>query len=291
MRKPLDHAVQPDGDFTMQEPGQTTGLDHTSDPNFLAFYERKSASPQLRAHFLRIRDKAREMLAAQMPGQQQYKVLDIGCNAGTQARVWAELGHDVYGLDVNGPLLEVARARALAAGVDIQFDLGTATALPYADESMDVCIMLELLEHVQDWESCVKEAVRVVRPGGLLYLSTTNALCPKQQEYYLPMYSWYPAPLKRYYERLAVTTRPELVNHARYPAVHWFTYYELRDYLAAMGMRSLDRFDLIDTRGQGAVVKAAMWALRAIPPLRFVGHVLTNGTAVMAVKDPGRHPA
>ena len=75
---------------------------------------------------------------------------------------------------------------------------------------MDVCLLPELLEHVADWQSCLKEAPRVLRSGGLLYLSTTNVLRPRQEEFNLPLYSWYPGPLKRYCERLAMTTRPAL---------------------------------------------------------------------------------
>jgi 2-polyprenyl-3-methyl-5-hydroxy-6-metoxy-1,4-benzoquinol methylase len=264
---------------------ETPTVDNSSDPRFKAYYEEKSASAAARDHFVRIRDKALVLLGQQFPDVTKFDVLDVGCNAGTQARVWAELGHRVRGLDVNGPLLEVARERAKADGLDIGFDLGTATALPYENASVDACMMLELLEHVQDWESCVKGAVRVVKPGGVLYLSTTNALCPQQQEFNLPMYSWYPAALKKYYEKLSVTTRPELANHARYPAVHWFTFFGLRAYLARLGMRSMDRFDLIDDTRLGAAGRATVWAVRNIAPLRVAGHVMTAGTAIMAVKE------
>ena len=149
---------------------------------------------------------------------------------------------------------------------------------------MDVYLMLELLEHVQDWESCVKEAVRVLAPGGLLYMSTTNALCPVQKEFNLPLYSWYPAPVKRHFEKLSVTTQPHLANFARYPAVHWFTYGELRRYLGQWGMQCFDRFDLIDTSRTSAVARGAISAVRFLPPLRWMGHVMTPGTSVMALK-------
>jgi 2-polyprenyl-3-methyl-5-hydroxy-6-metoxy-1,4-benzoquinol methylase len=100
---------------------------------------------------------------------------------------------------------------------------------------MHVCLLPELLEHVVEWMACLKETARILRPGGVLFLSTTNKLCPSQQEFSLPLYSWYPRPLKRHFEKLAVTKRPELENFARYPAVNWFSFYSLRSELSRLG--------------------------------------------------------
>jgi SAM-dependent methyltransferase len=143
--------------------------------------------------------------------------------------------------------------------------------------------MPELLEHVVDWQSCLKECDRVLRPNGLLYLSTSNKLCPSQQEFDLPLYSWYPGFLKRRYERLAVTTRPELVNHATYPAVNWFSFYSLRTYLRNLGFDCMDRFDAAALHRSG-VVKPVLAAIRHIPLLRFFGHVATPYTVLIAIK-------
>lgn len=264
-----------------QNPGS---WDHSSNPDFLDYYERQSLSPTTIGRFTRVRDKAIGLLAAQHGRTRTLKVVDIGCGAGTQCRLWAQLGHHVHGLDVNGPLIDVARQRAQAEQLMIDFDVGSATDLPYADESMDVSLLPELLEHVADWQSCLNEAVRVLKPGGLLYLSTTNWLCPVQEEFNLPLYSWYPGFLKRKYEHLAVTTRPEIANHAKYPAVNWFSFYSLASYLEKRGFRCLDRFDVIDTEHLGTVQKLAITMARAIAPLRFAGHVLTSFTIVFALK-------
>lgn len=260
-------------------------FDHSSDPNFYTYYAEQSASPRTRQRFARVRDKVLKLVAAQRSEEQRaLKVLDIGCGAGTQARLWAELGHEVFGLDVNAPLIEVGRARVQNEGLNVKFDVGSATKLPYGDESMDVCLMPELLEHVEDWQSCLREAVRVLRPGGVLYLSTTNALCPKQQEFNLPLYSWYPGFVKRRYERLSVTTRPELTNYARYPAVHWFTFYGLSRYLGSLGMQCLDRVDLIDVSRRSLAARALVWAARRMPLLGFVAQVVTEGTNIFGIK-------
>jgi len=267
----------------------TAAWDHSTNPDFLEYYARQSLSPETIGRFTRVRDKALALLAESGDRTGPLEVVDIGCGAGTQCRLWAQLRHHVHGLDVNAPLIEVARQRAREEQLEIQFDVGSATALPYADASMDVSLLPELLEHVAEWEACLNEAVRVLKPGGLLYLSTTNWLCPMQDEFNLPMYSWYPPFLKRRYERLAVTTRPDIANHAKYPAVHWFSFYSLAAYLGRRGFRCLDRFDLIDTEGRGTLQRGAVGLIRAIPLLRLAGHLLTPNTILFALKQRHGH--
>lgn len=269
----------------MSEP---TIFDHGSNPDFLSYYADSSVSDETRGRFTRTRDNILRLLARVRGTAGPLQVADIGCGAGTCSRLWAMRGHAVHGLDVNAPLIELARTRAAEAGLSIAFRVGSATQLPYADAQMDVVLLPELLEHVADWESCLKEAARILAPGGLLYLSTTNVLCPVQEEFDLPMYSWYPGPLKRYYERLSVTTRPELVKHTKYPAVHWFSFYHLRDYLAHLGLDSLDRFDAADDRKFSVKGRAALKLIRRVPPARWIAHVLTPDVTIYAIKGSAR---
>ncbi|MES2116723.1 MAG: class I SAM-dependent methyltransferase [Pseudomonadota bacterium] len=214
------------------------------------------------------------------------RVGDIGCGAGTQCRLWAGMGHRVSGVDINEALIGLARKRAGQAGLDINFAVASATALPWDDDSMDLCLAPELLEHVTDWATCLREMVRVLRPGGALFVSTSNMLCPVQEEFSLPLYSWYPSFLKRRYEHLARTTRPELAGYATYPAVNWFTYYGLRRHLAAQGLRCMDRFDMMDVSRHGPLASALVRAIRRLAPLRFLAHVATPYTILLGIK-PG----
>lgn len=259
------------------EPGWDTGTHEA----FYRYYEAQSAGAESLQRFAAIYATLERILKWKRP----LDVADIGCGAGTQARLWAARGHRVAGADINEPLVRLGRQRAQDEGLDIRFEVGSATALPFADASMDVCIAPELLEHVEDWQGCISEFVRILRPGGALYLSTSNRLCPKQQEFTLPLYSWYPAPLKRYCVRLARTTRPQIAGYATYPAVHWFTYYQLRAHLRSYGMRSYDRFDMLDVAAQGAAGRAAVAAVRALPPLRLCAHMMTPYLSLLAVRQ------
>jgi 2-polyprenyl-6-hydroxyphenyl methylase/3-demethylubiquinone-9 3-methyltransferase len=258
--------------------------DHSSHDSFYRYYAEQSASEKSRQRFRSVRDAILRVLGSRRHLDGPLEVADIGCGAGAQSAVWAESGHVVHALDVNEPLLELGRQRAAEAGYNIDFRLGSATALPWSDESMDIVVALELLEHVTDWRSCLREFTRIVRPGGALLFTTTNRLCPVQDEFKLPLYSWYPAPLKRHYVKLASTTRPDLANFARYPAFHWFTFYGLRRHLEPMGFECLDRFDIIDVDAKNSAARAIVATVRMAPPLRWLAHLCTAGTTVLAIK-------
>lgn len=250
--------------------------------DFYAYYEKESGSAAARVRFGAIQATLLRLIGG--APQQALCVADIGCGAGTQCRLWAEQGHHVYGADINEALIGLARERATEAALDIRFEVASATALPWPDQSMDLCIAPELLEHVADWQGCLRELTRVLKPGGALFLSTSNLLCPRQEEFTLPLYSWYPGFAKRYVEKLARTSRPELAGYATYPAVNWFTYYGLRDHLAQLGFSCMDRFDMIDVSRQGRLGSRLIGLIRKVPALRFLGHVATSYTVLLGVK-------
>ncbi len=259
-----------------------------SDDAFYDYYSSESVSEATAQRFAST--KAAVMRVARhfdLPDQ-PLAVADIGCGAGSQCMLWAQDGHKVFGIDINSRLIELGRQRAQAASLNIDLRAGSATSLPWSDASMDICLSPELLEHVADWRTCLKEAARVLRPGGILYLSTTNKLCPVQQEFTLPLYSWYPKFLKRKYERLAITTRPEIANHAKFPAVNWFTFYGLRSTLARDGFESLDRFDVAALADRSLMPRLVLNAATRLPPLRLLGHLLTPHTTMFARKGLGQ---
>ena len=256
--------------------------DHSTRKPFFDYYAAQSQQQSTIRRFSAYRDTILRVMGAR---GSPLEVAEFGCGAGTQSLLWAELGHSVHGLDVSRGLLELARIRAAGASYQIDFRVASATDVPWEDGSMDVCLAVELLEHVPNWPRCLDELTRVLRSRGVLFLTTTNKLCPKQQEFDLPLYSWYPRPLKRYYERLAVTTRPELVQHATHPAVNWFTYRSLRHELRQRGCECLDRFDLMDPNAQGLPKRMALRALRAVPALRTLGHFVLSSTWILAIKQ------
>ncbi|PKO45792.1 MAG: hypothetical protein CVU31_11440 [Betaproteobacteria bacterium HGW-Betaproteobacteria-4] len=258
--------------------------DTGSHEGFYAYYEQQSLSPATFERFKATRDTLLRLKARQ-EDTSSMDILDIGCGAGTQGGLWSEAGHRYVGIDINEPLITLARNRAAEHGLNLHYEVGSATELPFPDASFDVCVMPELLEHVPPWEDCLREAIRCLRPGGLIYISTNNTLCPIQQEFNLPLYSWYPKALKRHFERRAVSDWPELVNYAKYPAVNWFSFYSLRKYLRQRGFDAFDRFDLIDDNEKSGLQKLVLNAIKTLPPLRLLAHMATSYTVLVAQKQ------
>jgi SAM-dependent methyltransferase len=102
-------------------------------------------------------------------------VLDIGCGAGMDlllaARRTGPGGHSI-GVDMTDAMVERARQSAAATGLRyVEIRQGDATALPLADAGVDVVISNGVLNLVPEKERGFAEVVRVLRPGGRLYLA------------------------------------------------------------------------------------------------------------------------
>jgi len=107
------------------------------------------------------------------------RVLDAACGSGYGSAMLAEAAGSVIGIDISGEAIGYARANfaaAAAAGAEIDFSEGDCLALPLNDHSVDVAVAFEIVEHIKDASEFLRELRRVLRPDGLLILSTPNRL-------------------------------------------------------------------------------------------------------------------
>jgi SAM-dependent methyltransferase len=98
-------------------------------------------------------------------------VVDIGCGSGALARALASAGARVVALEVSAE--QLAPALAGDGGSGVRYVVGRAQALPLEDAAVDIAVFMRTLHHVpvEDMTQALKEARRVVRPGGAVYVA------------------------------------------------------------------------------------------------------------------------
>jgi 2-polyprenyl-6-hydroxyphenyl methylase / 3-demethylubiquinone-9 3-methyltransferase len=101
-------------------------------------------------------------------------VLDIGCGGGLVCEPLARLGAEVTGIDPAAENIEAARAHASAGGLDIAYEAATAEELAARGRNYDAVLLLEVVEHVPDVPAFIKSVAPLVKPGGVMILSTLN---------------------------------------------------------------------------------------------------------------------
>lgn len=102
------------------------------------------------------------------------RLLDIGCGGGLLSEPMARLGATVVGADAAERNIPVAKLHAEQSGLTIDYRHTTAEALAGAGERFDVVLAMEIVEHVADPQGFVTTCRDLLRPGGLMVMSTLN---------------------------------------------------------------------------------------------------------------------
>lgn len=99
-------------------------------------------------------------------------VLDVGCGTGVYLTRFRELGFTPVGIEPAIGMLDIARRD----NPDLRIEQGVATDLPFDDASFDFVSMIEVLRylHLDDTRDSLNEAFRVLKPGGILFVTMVN---------------------------------------------------------------------------------------------------------------------
>jgi 2-polyprenyl-3-methyl-5-hydroxy-6-metoxy-1,4-benzoquinol methylase len=125
---------------------------------------------EMRGELVEAEHLCRYWWAAGLAGKR--RVLDAGCGIGYGAAILARAGAAaVTGTDIAEQVVEVARGTAPEG---VSFAIGDVRDLPFDDDSFDLVVCFEVIEHVEEQDRCLDELRRVLDRGGVLVVSSPN---------------------------------------------------------------------------------------------------------------------
>ncbi len=193
------------------------------------------------------------------------EVLDIGCGSGTITAGLARRASRVVGLDMSAYVVDAARAHAGDCGLsNASFEVGSVYELPWDDASFDVVYAHQVLQHLSDPVRALKEARRILRPGGLVAVRDSDYETMVHAPVFPAIERW-----RDLYHKVATANGGE-ADAGRY-LLSWVTEAGFTDIEATASTTTHADPD-------GRTVWGEMWAVRVIDS-DFANHAVSNGFA------------
>ena len=195
------------------------------------------------------------------------RVLDVGCGSGFYTTQFRDLGNKMAATDIT---VEGVRT-VVQTGVPVTLS-DVEKGLPFADESFDMVPFIEVVEHLLRPDLALREIRRILRPGGLLLLTTPNYAHWVLRLLYL--FGVLPVGLRsRPYAGFASRRQADTIPPWLDPHIRFFSPHSLRDYLSDGG------FDLLLLRSTFVAFPSGLAPY--LPfflgfPLRVLGKLLGN---------------
>lgn len=218
-------------------------------------------------------------------------VVVIGCGPKPQTiKFLRERNYSVVGVEP-APLF-VESAREYVGSQESVLE-GAAESIPLADGSQQLVFCDSVLEHVVSPSKSLDEMFRVLAPGGIAIVTTTNkfriSLTGHNGEYKRRYFNWLPSLVKECFVFQHLHYDPRLANYSELPAVHWFSYASL----CALGRQAgfaqfYSLLDLLDS-SDPAIGKSKLkrWLVNKVkfnPWLRALALTQRGDTIIMLKK-------
>lgn len=171
------------------------------------------------------------------------RVLDAGSGNGGISIAFARRGAAVSGVDIEPELVDIARAEAAAANSAAMFTLYDGMMLPFPDSTFDAALSVSVIEHVNQPVRYLSELLRVLKPGGVLYLAFPNKLYPKETHTGLWGLSYLPRALGHSYVHLM--RRNPLEDNG----LHFYSYWAVLRLIRASGSQGQGTWSMLSEHG------------------------------------------
>jgi SAM-dependent methyltransferase len=97
------------------------------------------------------------------------RILEVGCGDGWASRIMADAASEVVGVDISSEMIRYAQQRS--ASGNVRFICSPAERIPYADNYFTKALSIEAFYYFHDQEQVLRELLRVIVPGGQLFLA------------------------------------------------------------------------------------------------------------------------
>jgi len=158
------------------------------------------------------------------------RVLELGFGSGLYIPAFVKAGAEVYGLEVNEVLLEIAENNMRERGIAARLQLYDGDEMPYSDTYFDYVFSVSVLEHVTDMQAVIREMNRVLKVGGRAYISFPNRLAPRETHTGFWCVHYLPRLVAARIYTLLGSNAVEDIN------LHFLTYFSLRRALRGTGL-------------------------------------------------------
>ena len=125
------------------------------------------------------------------------RTLSVGSGWGGFAVAASVAGANAVGVEPDVDEVAISKLRAKVRNVGSEFILSVGEYLPFKDNSFDFIECVTVLEHVKEPEKVIGEMIRMVKPGGFIYILIPNYLYPFEQHYKIYWIPMLPKPLAK----------------------------------------------------------------------------------------------
>lgn len=206
------------------------------------------------------------------------RLLDCGCGIGLSLYYLSQYFEKSFGVETDKKSLEIAKKQFNKLKCKAKLKLYDGEKLPFPDNYFDIVTSMEVWEHAQNPQTMLEEIKRVLKPDGILHITTANKLWPIEPHYKLPFLSYLPYFLADPYVRFS--KRAEYYHDIHLPTYGKFKksveeFFNVSD-VTLNSLMSYKEFGLDKERGKKIVLISKVLSLLKTMDKRLLTSIISK---------------